>query len=425
MITLPTLLFVTAGTALALAWRRAAGAARDQARQLALARNEVQALRHELEVSRAKLAALAHSESQLQHIVSLLPVALFQKDPDSRIIMMNQACEQIFGVDFAKLSGTQGSEHYPAGQMESFLAADRAAFASGQLHVEEEWVWHAGRQEDRRVQTYKRPVYDSDGKPALLIGMCIDVTDRMRADLALQETLRQLRQLSDHRETTREEEHRRLARYAHDALGQNLMALKLDADMLHARTARHHPRLHSQAGGALTTLEASIHAVRTLINELHPSTLELGLPAAVDWLLKQMERNGGIHSQLHLLHNAEHETLPPRETWAVFRMIQVALANIAANAHATRVDVTLDLGPDVVLVVVGDNGIGLTPTSEPNREQNGEPFGMLALRERVSAFGGVIVASNMPGKGTTLTIRLPGMQKREAAASRFPESCHA
>lgn len=418
MMTALTLLFVTVCALLAVLWRRAARAACNNSRQLEQARNEAEALRLELERTRARMAELARSEDQLQHIVSMLPVALFLKDPDSRIIMMNEACEQIFGVDFAKLSGTRGSAYYPPEQMEGFLAADRIAFESGKLRVEEEWLWHAGMQEDRRVQTFKRPVYDSDGKPAVLIGMCIDVTERMRADLALQDTLRQLRQLSDHRETTREEEHRRLARYAHDALGQNLMALKLDAYMLHQRTARNHPRLHSQAGGALTTLDASIHAVRTLINELHPSTLELGLPAAVDWLLKQMERNSGIHCQLHLLNDGAQDALSPRETWALFRMIQVALANISAAAQATRVDVTLDLAADALLVVVGDNGTGLAPNGAA-------PFGVLALRERVSAFGGDIVVSNMAGKGTTLTIRLPGMQKREAAASRSVTSCIA
>ncbi len=414
MITL--LLSLTACAALALLWRRAARAALQYSRQLGQARLDMETLRRELDAARARAAEIARSEDQLQQIVSLLPVALFLKDPDSRIIMMNEACEQIFGVDFAKLSGTRGSAYYPPEQMEAFLAADRIAFESGQLRVEEEWVWHAGRQEDRRVQTYKRPVYDSAGKPAVLIGMCIDVTERMRADMALQDTLRQLRKLSDHKETTREEERRRLARYAHDALGQNLMALKLDADMLHARTADNHPRLHSQAGNALTTLDDSIQAVRNLINELHPSTLELGLPAAVDWLLKQMARNSGVHCQLHVLNEGGQDALPPRETWAVFRMIQVALANIDAASRATRVDVTLDMGPDALMAVIGDNGADLA--------SSGEPFGMLALRERVGAFGGELASSHMPGKGTTVTIRLPGKAQREAAASRFM-SCPA
>jgi two-component system, NarL family, sensor histidine kinase UhpB len=418
MITALTLLFVTACILFAVQWRRAASAASDSSLQLEQARAEAGALRLELERVRAQVTDIARREDQLQRIVSLMPVALFLKDPDSRIIMMNEACEHIFGVAFAELSGTQGSAHYPPDQMEGFLAADRAAFASGKLRVEEEWVWHAGMQEDRRVQTYKRPVYDSEGKPAVLIGMCIDVTERMRADVALQDSLRQLRQLSDHKENAREEERRRLAQYAHDALGQNLMALKLDADMLYMRTAHNHPRLHSQTGGALTTLDASIHAVRTLINELHPSTLELGLPAAVDWLLKQMERNDGIHCQLHLLNDGGQDALQPRETWAVFRMIQVALSNISAAAQATRVDVTLDLHRDALLVVIGDNGAGLAPNGAA-------PFGMLALRERVAAFGGEVAASNMPGKGTTLTIRLPGKEKREAAASRSGTSCPA
>lgn len=418
MILALTLLSVTACTAFAALWRRAACDASDNARQLRQAREEAAALRSHLDNANTRLADISRSEDRLQNIVSMLPVALFLKDPQSRFIMMNEACEQIFGVGFAKLSGTRGSAYYPADQMEGFLAADRAAFETGRLWMEEEWIWHAGMQQDRRVQTFKRAVYDSDGKPAVLIGMCIDVTERMRADQDLQESLRQLRQLSDHNENSREEERRRLARYAHDALGQNLMALKLDADMLYTRTAHNHPRLHSQTGSALTTLEQSIHAVRTLINELHPSTLELGLPAAVDWLLKQMERNNGIHCQLHLLNDGGQDALAPRETWAVFRMIQVALSNVAAAAHATRVDVTLDLGSDALLVVVGDNGAGLAPS-------RAAPFGMLALRERVAAFGGDVAASHMPGKGTTLTIRLPGMAKREAAASRLSESCNA
>lgn len=418
MITATILLFVTIGAVLAGLWRRAARTALDTARLLEQARAETAALQRDLDNTRARLADVTRSEDQLQHIVSVMPVALFLKDPESRIIMMNEACEQIFGVGFAQLSGTRGSAHYPAEQMEGFLAADRAAFGSGTVWMEEEWIWHAGRQEDRRVQTYKQAVYDSEGKPAVLIGMCIDVTERMRADQALRDSLRQLRQLSDHKETVREEEHRRLARYAHDALGQNLMALKLDAAMLHTRTANTHPRLHGQAGGALATLDASIRAVRSLINELHPSTLELGLPAAVDWLLKQMERNSGIACQLHLLNAGAQDTLRQHETWAIFRMIQVALAGISAAAHATRLDVTLDLGPEALLVIIGDNGIGMEPGGMA-------PFGMLALRERVSAFGGEIAACGTPGKGTTLTIRLPGMEQREAAASRPNTSCTA
>ncbi|MES2263277.1 MAG: PAS domain-containing protein [Pseudomonadota bacterium] len=361
-------------------------------------------LRQEIDSRRDSEQAAARSEDQLQEILAMMPVALFLKDPQSRIVMMNEACEQIFGVTFAQLSGTRGSAHYPPEQMDGFLAADRATFAARQLRVEEEWIWHAGLQENRRLQTFKKPLFDAHGQPSLLVGMCIDVTERMRAEEALAHSLRQLRELSDHQETVREEERRRIAQRIHDELGQNLMALKIDATLLHARTRAAHALLHERSARALETLDETIRGVRGTINELHPSTLELGLPAAVEWLLKQIARRGGVHCQLHLIDDSAQAALQPRATWAIFRIIQEALATCVEHAHPSRLDVSLDLRDEALLIVISDDG------TAPQEEQGGRDhaFGMLAMRERVAAFGGGLALDSQPGRGTTLTIMLPG-----------------
>ncbi|CAN7451149.1 PAS domain-containing protein [Pseudoduganella sp. LjRoot289] len=379
-----------------------------------------------LAASQADAATLAAGQSQLRELIAMLPVALFVKDAESRFVMMNAACETVFGVEFSKLVGTRGTEHYPAEQQAGFLEADRTAFATRKLWTYEEWIWHAGHRKDRRLLTYKQPLYDAEGEPALLIGMCVDVTERRAAEHALQDSLRQLRELSDHQENLREEERRRLAQCLHDDLGQSLMALKLDARLLYNATRARHPRLHAHSGRVLAILDDAIHSARALINDLHPSTLELGLPAAVDWLLKQQERRSSMHCQLHLIDDSGGCQLAQRETWAVFRMIQEALFNIDAYAKATRLDVSLDLREDALLIVISDNGM------RPQRIDVGdvgdgrsEAFGMLALRERVSAHGGELVADNAPGRGTTITIMLPGKEKREAVASRSAHSAGA
>lgn len=375
-----------------------------------------------LAASRAETAALSASDKQLRELLSMLPVALFLKDADSRFVMMNTACEKVFGVEFGKLAGTRGTEHYPAEQQEGFLAADRTAFATGTLWADEEWIRHPGQRQERRLLTYKQPLYDAQGAPTLLIGMCVDVTESRAAEHALQNSLRQLRELSDHQEDVREEERRRLAQCLHDDLGQSLMALKLDATLLHSAARERHPLLHGHSGRVLALLDRTIHSVRTLINDLHPSTLELGLPAAVDWLLKQQERRSGMHCQLHLISNSAEHQLPQRQTWAMFRMIQEALCNIDAYAAATRLDVSLDLREEALLIVISDNGVC------PQKYECGdrsEAFGMLALRERVSAHGGELAADSAPGRGTTITIMLPGKEKREAVASRFMDTADA
>lgn len=420
-ITLPALLLAAALACLAALaqWRRAARAAVAAAE----ARAELAALRERLEASEDQAAALARGERQLRDILARLPLALFLKDADSRFVMMNAACEAAFGQSYATLAGTHGGEHYPAEQQAGFLAADRAAFASRRLWTDEEWVWHAGLQQDRRLLTYKQPLYDEDGQPALLIGMSIDVTERRAAEDALESTLRQLRELSDQQETAREQERRRQAQSLHDDLGQSLMALKLDATLLSSTAQARHRRLHGHSVRVLATLDGAIRTVRALINDLHPSTLELGLPAATDWLLKQQARRSGMHCQLHLLQDSGGDALTPPQTWAIFRMIQEALFCIDAYARASRVDVSLDLGAAALLIVIRDNGLGIGLQAAGSR---GASLALLALRERVAAYGGQLSEDNAPGRGSTLSIVLPGHEKREAAASRvYPPNAEA
>lgn len=403
--------------ALAL-WRRAARAGH----AVHAAEAELEAVRRRLAASERDAEVVARSERQLRDILAKLPLALFLKDADSRFVMMNPACEQAFGQKYAAMAGTRGSEHYPPEQQSGFLAADRAAFASRRLWTDEEWVWHAGLGQNRRLLTYKQPLYDEDGQPSLLIGMCVDVTERRAAEDALQSTLRQLRELSDLQETARERERRRLAQSLHDDLGQSLMALKLDATLLGSASQARHPRLYSHSVRVLATLDSAIGAVRTLINDLHPSTLELGLPAATDWLLKQQERRSGMHCQLHLISDSACTALAPPRTWAIFRMIQEALFNIETCAQATRLDVSLDLRPGTLLIVISDNGQGRQTDGAHTRSVT---LAGLALRERVSAYGGKLSEDSLAGRGTTLTIILHEHEKREAAASRSDRSMRA
>jgi PAS domain S-box-containing protein len=407
-ITIPWAQTAAAGAALFATlwlWRRAEAAR-------SAAEKELAGLRLQLAASESRSAACAHSERQLREVLERLPLALFLKDADSRFVMMNAACEQTFGQSYATMAGTHGGEHYPAEQQAGFLAADRAAFASRRLWCDEEWLWHAGLQQDRRLLTYKQPLYDEDGQPSLLVGMCVDVTERRAAEDALESTLRQLRELSDLQETTRGQERHRHAQTLHDSLGQSLMALKLDASMLASASRGRHPRLHAHAQRVQGTLDKAIYTVRSLINDLHPSTLELGLPAATDWLLKQQERGGGMHCQLHLI--SDSAVLAQPQTWAIFRMIQEALYSIQAHAQATRLDVSLDLRVSALLVVISDNGLGCWAAGSRRAT-----LSMLALRERVSAHGGQLTEDSMPGRGTTLTFMFPGNEKREAAASRL------
>lgn len=359
-------------------------------------------LRAEIGVREAAEGALVLSEQRLQDVVSTMPIPLFIKDAQSRIIMMNKAAEEQLGLPFAQLSGTRGSAWFPAEQQAGFLQDDQVAFKGRKLLVVEEQVWNTALGENRLVQTYKKPVYDAHGEPHHLIVMLVDITDQKRVEEALRRSFEQLRQLSNHLETIKEEERKKFALDIHDELGQNLMALKMEVEMLHARAGEKHPHLKRRVGHVLDTIDTTIRSVRSIMNDLHPSTLELGLPAALEWLVDQFEKRSGIDCSLSV--SGEDGPLPDmRQTAVVFRIIQESLVNILRHAQASTVDVMLTLTPEHLGIVIVDDGIGM----QPGDAGKAAAFGLRSIQERVDVFGGELVIDSRRGNGTTLSIMIP------------------
>jgi two-component system sensor histidine kinase UhpB len=342
---------------------------------------------------------LRRSQDQLHQIISTLPIPLFIKDPQSLLVMMNPACEQQWGLKFEDLKGTRAAEHFPPEQMAKFLADDQAVFAHGQLLVVEELAWNAARGENRILETRKKPVFDRDGKPAYLLGISVDVTERRQAQDRLQSTLKQVRQLSEHQQTAKEDERRKVAAGIHDELGQNLLALKLDVALLERRTSGSHPRLHQRVQSAMGTLDATIESVREIINSVRPGILDLRLDAALEWQLRQFERRHGIACRLDM--QTPLAKTDARMTAAVFRIVQESLDNVARHAKATRVDLTLVVTPDQLALSVTDNGVGM------GNEVDSAGFGLRGIRERIDAFGGELRINSGYGGGTALSIRIP------------------
>jgi len=137
--------------------------------------------------------------SAIQSVIDVIPVAIFAKDSASRFVLMNKACELQWGMSYADLRGTDGSQIFPANQMDFFLAKDREIFERGYLLDFDETFWNAELKQERFGHTFKKPVFDAVGKPLYLVCATVDMTERrLAADrlLASEEKLRALFDMS-------------------------------------------------------------------------------------------------------------------------------------------------------------------------------------------------------------------------------------
>ena len=234
------------------------------------------------------------------------------------------------------------------------------------------------------------------------IRMATVMTDELRASqLRLQQSHQKLRRLAAHADHIKEEERKRIAREIHDDLGQNLLVLRIDADMLASRTQQHHPRLHARARATLGQIDATIKSVRQIINDLRPNVLDLGVNAAVEWQAAQFRARTGIACEVSESHG--EISVSDQCATALFRILQESLSNISQHASASRVQIKLEKHHGNVTLTVSDNGVG---AGADGRNKHGS-FGLVGIEERIKLLGGTFLIDSSPGAGMSVQVSVP------------------
>lgn len=238
-----------------------------------------------------------------------------------------------------------------------------------------------------------------------------EVEQHKRTAAQLQRSRAQLSRLAAHQETVREEERQRVARDIHDELGQNLLALRIEMTQLQGRTGRAGGPLRQRVELALENLDATIRSVRGIMNELRPAVLDLGLWAALEWQVQQFCRRSGLACALQLPPESQDSplslSLPAPLQMALFRNLQEALVNVRRHAQASAVVVQLAQTASSLTLSISDDGIGLKPNRDPDRDQcaDGDGFGLIAMEQRMAALGGRLLIDTPPtGRGCRLTL---------------------
>ncbi len=136
--------------------------------------------------------ALRESKERFTQFMDHLLAAVFIKDAEGRILFVNRFIKDHFGA--GDWVGRTTFDFFPPEVAEVMVSADRRALAEGPITLREEVTDLDGV--TRLYETRKFPI-PREGKPPLLGGISLDITDQVRAEEALQRSEARYRTLFD------------------------------------------------------------------------------------------------------------------------------------------------------------------------------------------------------------------------------------
>lgn len=223
--------------------------------------------------------------------------------------------------------------------------------------------------------------------------------ERDRLEQEVSDRMADLKELTLHLQTAREDERSRLARELHDELGALLTSAKLNVTFMKPKVSVGLPELMPKLGQLVESLNAGIALKRRIIEDLTPSALRtLGLVPALEILCSERAQA----CEIDIVHQLVKAPLNADSQLAVYRFVQEALTNMAKYAKAQRATVRMALEGGQVRVEVWDNGQGFDASKLPTGSH-----GLRGMRFRIEALGGRMAIASRAGEGTRVSAWLP------------------
>ena len=252
----------------------------------------------------------------LPDILDALPFYVLLIDEHHYILQANSAVQALLGVEPKDLV----EKYCPKvihGLDGPFYACPLEEAAEKNKAVEREaFDTKSGRWISSAI--YPTRALTRDGR-RIFFHMITDITDRKQAEGQLRTSREQLRSLSAHLESVREEERKNMAREVHDELGQMLTALKIDLSLLTKRLPKEQELLFEKTKAMDELVDTAIQTVKRISVELRPGVLDdLGITAALEWQAAEFEKLTGIRCEFSS--NPKDIVLESDRSIAIFRI---------------------------------------------------------------------------------------------------------
>jgi signal transduction histidine kinase len=199
--------------------------------------------------------------------------------------------------------------------------------------------------------------------------------------------------------------HERLAREIHDGPLQMLAGV-----LLHLRVAGRgvDPRSRKTIAELDVELRQAVVQMRNLIRRLRLVHPEAPLEERIRSTLARLQQTRGISWTLRWQEPGHQLSAPAVDE--MFHVVNEALANVYRHSQARHVSIVGRLRSGEFEVVVSDDGVGFNVADALRRDLRSLSFGLVGMRERISALGGTLTLRSQPGQGTRVVLSVPLVQ---------------
>lgn len=350
-----------------------------------------------------KTAEILHEK--FNQFVNIIPQAVFEMDIDGNFQFLNPQGYKFFGYDINELN--IGLKFWDLFDIEdrNHLQKNILDVCHGNCNITGN-EYTAVRKNGEKFYTliYSCPI--NDNTKDKLHGLILDIDKRRRAEMELEKSRDQLRGLSIHLQSVREEERSYLAREIHDELGQSLTALKMDLYWIDKRLPKNSDDIMHKTKSMISLLDSTIQTIKKICSDLRPGLLDdLGLKAAIEWYTEEFISHTGILCKLNI--GFDELVIDQDLEISIFRIFQETLTNIARHSQANRIVADFYLEGNILFMKIEDNGIGISEelVNDP------KSLGLVGLKERVYPWNGELIIQGQLNQGTIVSAKIPLRRK--------------
>jgi len=336
---------------------------------------------------------------------------IFETTGSATQIVEEDTTISLINTEFEKLSGYSKAEIEGQRSWSEFVAEEDLARMQAYHRLRRTDPAAAPRHYECRIKNKNGQTRDVFTTVAMLPGTSqsvvslMDITERKKAQLALQASEKQLRSFSSRLQRAQEEERKRISRDLHDSIGQSLMVIKLKAEKA-LKSVPAGNRFEEMIAEPLKSLLPLIHScveeTRRICSGLRPHMLDdIGVIATIGWFCRNFHTTFP-NILIRRTIDVDEDQIPEPLKIVIFRILQEALNNVTKYSRATLVDIGLEKKDGRLAFSIRDNGTGFelgTVLADNNCDRG---LGLSGMRERTELSGGRFKMESIKGKGTSI-----------------------